>query len=62
MQLVKRIVGTKKNLTLADACGIYGLETGNHRADRDVLATCRLLTRIAGPVPGVISHAPIDSV
>jgi DNA polymerase III epsilon subunit-like protein len=49
MQLVKRIVGTKKNLTLADACGIYGLETGNHRADRDVLATCRLLKRIAGP-------------
>ena len=43
MQLVKRVVGTKKNLTLAEACKRYGLEAGNHRADRDVLATWRLL-------------------
>jgi DNA polymerase III epsilon subunit-like protein len=43
MQLVKKIVGTKRNLTLAEACARYGLEAGNHRADRDVLATWRLL-------------------
>ncbi len=43
MQLVKRIVGTKKNLTLSEACALYGLEAGNHRADKDVLATSRLL-------------------
>lgn len=43
MQLVKKIVGTKKNLSLAEACALYGVEAGNHRADRDVLATWRLL-------------------
>src|ERR1043166_1713875 len=43
MALLKRVAGTKKNLTLAEACALYGLEAGNHRADRDVLATCRLL-------------------
>lgn len=43
MQLLKRAAGTKKNLTLAEACALYGLEAGNHRADKDVLATCRLL-------------------
>lgn len=43
MQLLKRVAGTKKNPTLAEACALYGLEAGNHRADRDVLATCRLL-------------------
>jgi DNA polymerase III epsilon subunit-like protein len=43
MQLVKKVVGTKRNLTLAEACARYGLEAGNHRADRDVLATWRLL-------------------
>jgi DNA polymerase III epsilon subunit-like protein len=48
MQLVKRAVGTKKNLTLADACAHYGLEGGNHRADVDVLATCRLLRKVVG--------------
>ncbi|HST50393.1 MAG TPA: 3'-5' exonuclease [Pyrinomonadaceae bacterium] len=43
MQLVKRVAGTKRNLTLAEVCSRYGLEAGNHRADRDVLATWRLL-------------------
>ena len=43
MQLVKRVVGTKKNLTLSEACALYGLGANNHRADRDVLATWRLL-------------------
>jgi DNA polymerase III epsilon subunit-like protein len=46
MQLVKRAVGTKKNLTLAEACACYGLEAGNHRADVDVLATYRLLNAL----------------
>lgn len=48
MQMVKRAVGTKKNLTLAQACAHYGLEGGNHRAEVDVLATCRLLSRLLG--------------
>jgi hypothetical protein len=26
MQLVKRMVGTKKNLTLSEACTLFGLE------------------------------------
>src|SRR5215216_6370936 len=49
MQLVKRALGIKKNLTLAEACARYGLEGGNHRADVDVLATCRLLRKILRP-------------
>ena len=48
MQLVKRAVRTKKNLTLSEACAFYGLEGGNHRADVDVLATWRLLNRLLG--------------
>jgi DNA polymerase III epsilon subunit-like protein len=46
MQFVKKSVGTKKNLTLSEACALYGLEAGNHRADRDVLATWRLLSSL----------------
>jgi DNA polymerase-3 subunit epsilon len=46
MQLAKTRVGTKKNLTLTEACARYGLEGGTHRADADVLATYRLLRRI----------------
>lgn len=46
MQLVKSRVGTKKNLTLTEACAHYGLEGGTHRADADVLATYRLLERL----------------
>jgi len=41
------MVGAKKNLTLAEACARYGLEAGNHRADKDVLATWRLLKKLA---------------
>jgi DNA polymerase-3 subunit epsilon len=48
MQLVKRAARTKKNLTLSEACALYGLEGGNHRADVDVLATWRLLKRLLG--------------
>lgn len=43
MQLVKKLVGTKRSLTLSEACAHFGLEGGNHRAARDVEVTCRLL-------------------
>ena len=43
MQLVKQTTGTRKSLTLEEACALYGLEAGNHRAARDVEATYRLL-------------------
>ena len=46
MQLAKARVGTKKNLTLTEACAHYGLQGGTHRADADVLATYRLLRRL----------------
>jgi DNA polymerase-3 subunit epsilon len=48
MQLAKTSVGTKRNLTLSEACAHYGLEGGTHRADADVLATYRLLRRLTG--------------
>jgi DNA polymerase III epsilon subunit-like protein len=43
MQAVKQTLGTKRSLTLTEACARFGLEGGNHRATRDVQATCRLL-------------------
>lgn len=43
MQAVKQKLGTKKSLTLTEACAHFGLEGGNHRASCDVQATCRLL-------------------
>lgn len=43
MQAVKQKIGTKKSLTLTEACAHFGLEGGNHRATQDVQATCRLL-------------------
>jgi DNA polymerase III epsilon subunit-like protein len=43
MQAVKQRIGTKRSLTLTQACAHFGLEGGNHRATRDVQATCRLL-------------------
>jgi DNA polymerase-3 subunit epsilon len=48
MQLAKRACGMKKSLTLSEACARYGLEGGNHRAARDVLATYRLLKCLVG--------------
>ncbi len=62
MQLVRRALGAKKNLTLSEVCAYYGLEGGNHRADIDVQATCRLLMRLAGPAPEFINRLPINSV
>ena len=47
MQMVKRAAGVKKSLTLSDACALYDLEGGTHRAAQDVLATHRLLTCVA---------------
>jgi len=47
MQLVKRAAGSKRNLTLADACALYNLAGGNHRADVDVIATCQLLRAVS---------------
>jgi hypothetical protein len=47
MQLVKRADGAKKNLTLSEACALSGLEAGNHRADRNVQATWRLLRALS---------------
>lgn len=48
MQLVKRAVGTNKSLSLEEACARFGVEGGNHRADRDVKATYRLLREVIG--------------
>ena len=47
MQLVKKMAGTKRAPTLSEACAFYGLEGGNHRAGRDVQATCQLLKTLA---------------
>ncbi len=46
MQLIKKTIGTKKSLTLDDACARYGLCGGTHRAAADVLATWRLLKAV----------------
>ncbi|HEV3468680.1 MAG TPA: 3'-5' exonuclease [Pyrinomonadaceae bacterium] len=52
MQLVKSVVGTRKNLTLDAACAHFGVEGGSHRAARDVAAACRLLKAVlARPRP-----------
>ena len=50
MQLVKQTIGVRKSLTLAAACAYYGLEGGNHRAARDVEATCQLLKALMAPL------------
>jgi DNA polymerase-3 subunit epsilon len=43
MQLVKKMTGTRRSPTLEEACALYGLPGGNHRAARDVQATHQLL-------------------
>jgi DNA polymerase III epsilon subunit-like protein len=50
MQAVKQRIGTKRSLTLTQACSYFGLEGGNHRATRDVQATCRLLQALRDDV------------
>ncbi len=49
LQLAKQAIGTKKSVTLEDACARYGVEGGNHRAARDVQAVCRLLNALLQP-------------
>jgi DNA polymerase-3 subunit epsilon len=46
MQMVKRAAGVTRSLSLSDACALYELEGGTHRAAADVLATHRLLKRL----------------
>lgn len=46
MQLVKQVAGVKKSLPLAEACALYGLPGGTHRAAADVEATYRLLSAL----------------
>lgn len=43
MPLVKKATGTKKSLTLSQACAHFGLAGGNHRAGQDVRALHQLL-------------------
>jgi DNA polymerase III epsilon subunit-like protein len=43
MQLIKRKMGTKKSVSLENACTHFHVEGGCHRAARDVEATHRLL-------------------
>ena len=52
MQLVKQTTGAKRSLTLEQACACYGLAGGNHRAARDVQATCDLLKALAAKSGG----------
>lgn len=47
MQLTKKMTGTKRSLTLEDACAHFNLAGGNHRAARDVQATCELLKALS---------------
>jgi DNA polymerase III subunit epsilon len=46
MQLAKQVAGVKKSLPLAEACALYGLPGGTHRAAADVLATYHLLNAL----------------
>ncbi len=50
MQLVKQVAGVKRSLTLAEACALYGLPGGTHRAAADVLATYQLLNAMRNSV------------
>ena len=50
MQLVKQVAGVKKSLPLAEACALYGLPGGTHRAAADVQATYHLLNALKNHV------------
>ena len=50
MQLVKQVAGVKKSLPLAEACALYGLPGGTHRAAADVSATYHLLNALKNSV------------
>ncbi len=49
MQLVKMVIGTRKSVTLGEACLLFGVEAGNHRAARDEVASYHLLRKIIAP-------------
>jgi DNA polymerase-3 subunit epsilon len=46
MQLIKQVSGVKKSMPLAEACALYGLPGGTHRAAADVKATYELLNAL----------------
>jgi len=48
MQLAKQTLGSKKNLTLEQACSHFGLAGGTHRAVADVNATFNLIRKLIG--------------
>jgi DNA polymerase III epsilon subunit-like protein len=48
MQFVKKALGVKKSLSLAEACAAVGLPGGTHRAADDIRATQALLLKILG--------------
>ncbi|MBD0369751.1 MAG: 3'-5' exonuclease [Pyrinomonadaceae bacterium] len=50
MQLVKQVAGVKKSLPLAEACALYGLPGGTHRAAADVRATYNLLNALKNSI------------
>lgn len=52
MQLVKQVAGVKKSLPLAEACALYGLPGGTHRAAADVQATYHLLKALKDSIHG----------
>ena len=52
MQAVKKRIGLRRSLTLSEACAYFGLEGGNHRAARDVEATCCLLQALRTSLNG----------
>src|ERR1044071_285432 len=56
MQLVRKEIGARKSLTLNEACAHFGLEGGNHRAARDVQATCCLLEALRTAVVNNPQH------
>lgn len=43
MQYIKKLLGVRKSLSLAEACTAFGLPGGTHRAGDDVCATAALL-------------------
>jgi DNA polymerase III epsilon subunit-like protein len=46
MQLVKTRMGLRHSPTLGEACALFGLEGGNHRARRDTEALCEMLRKV----------------
>lgn len=62
MQLVKTLMRARRSPTLEEACAFYGLAGGNHRAARDVEATCALLRAIASAGSPATTNPPAASL